>query len=83
MGEPEISVGKSNGSCHSDWEASENNGLRFEGDVIFPVFLVDLPIRMKFSGFLLSPLGAQKRDLGAASQTLLTEVKLCTSLEWK
>ena len=40
MGEPEISVGKSNGSCHSDWEASENNGLRFEGDVIFPLFLV-------------------------------------------
>ena len=50
--------------------------------------IVDLPIRMKgnskrISGFLLSPLGAQKRDLGAASPTLLTEVKLCTSLEWK
>ena len=26
MGEPEIPVGKSNGSCHSIWEASENMG---------------------------------------------------------
>jgi len=26
MGKPEIPVGKSNGSCHSVWEASENMG---------------------------------------------------------
>jgi len=26
MGKPEIPVGKSNGSCHSIWEASENMG---------------------------------------------------------
>ena len=35
--------------------------------------------RKKFkpaSGTLLSPLGAQNKDLGAASQTLLNEVKL-------
>ena len=43
--------------------------------------IVDLPIRLKgntkrTSGFLLSPLGAQNKDIGAASQTLLAEVKL-------
>ena len=44
--------------------------------------IVDLPIKMKrnwkrTSGNLLSPLGAQDKDIiGAASQTLLTEVKL-------
>jgi len=26
MGKPEVPVGKSNGSCHSVWEASENMG---------------------------------------------------------
>jgi len=26
MGKPEIPVGKSNGSCNSVWEASENMG---------------------------------------------------------
>ena len=43
--------------------------------------IVDLPIRLKgntkrTSGFLLSPLGSENKDIGAASQTLLTEVKL-------
>ena len=42
---------------------------------------VDLPIKMKgnskrTSGNSLSPLGAQNKDIGAASRTLLTEVKL-------
>ena len=42
--------------------------------------IVDLPIRMKgnsklISGNSLSPLGAQNKDVGAGSQTLLTEVK--------
>ena len=27
MGKPEIPVGRSNGSCHSVWEASENLGF--------------------------------------------------------
>ena len=35
---------------------------------------MDLQIRMK--GNSLNPLAAQNKDLGAASQTLLTEVKL-------
>ena len=43
--------------------------------------IVDLPIRLKgnskrISGNSLSPLGAQNSDIGAASQTLVTEVKL-------
>ena len=39
--------------------------------------IVDLPIRLKVnSGNSLSPLEAQNKDLDAASQTLLTEVKL-------
>ena len=43
--------------------------------------IVILPIRMKgsskrTSGNSLSPLGAQNEDIGATSQTLLTEVKL-------
>ena len=43
--------------------------------------IVDLPIRMKgnskrISGNSLSPLRAQNKDLGVASRTLLTEVKL-------
>ena len=43
--------------------------------------IVDLPIKMKgnskrTSGNSLSPLGAQNKELGTASQTLLTEVKL-------
>ena len=39
--------------------------------------IVDLPIRLKgSSGNSLSPLGAKNKDIGAASQTLLTEVKL-------
>ena len=43
--------------------------------------IVDLPIRLKgnskhTSGNSLSLLGSQKTDLGATSQTLLTEVKL-------
>ena len=42
---------------------------------------IDLPIKMKgnskrTSGNSLSQLGAQNKDIGAASQTLLTEVKL-------
>ena len=42
---------------------------------------VDLPIKMKgnskrTSGNSLSPLGAQNKYIGAASRTLLTEVKL-------
>ena len=43
--------------------------------------IVDLPNKTKenskrtFSNFL-SPLGAQNKDIGAASQTSLTEVKL-------
>jgi len=42
---------------------------------------VDLPIRLKgntkrISGKSLSPLWAQNKDIGTASQTLLTEVKL-------
>ena len=53
-------------TCH-DWP--------FEKDI------VDLPIRMKgtfkrTSSNSLSPLGGQKKDIGAASQTILTEVKL-------
>ena len=44
--------------------------------------IADLPITIKgnskrSSGNLLSPLGAQDKDIGAASQTLLTKVKLC------
>ena len=43
--------------------------------------LVDLPIRMKgnskcISGSSLNPLGAQNKELGVASQTLLTEAEL-------
>ena len=43
--------------------------------------IVDLPIRLKgnlkrISGKLLSPLGAENKDIGAASQTLLTGVRL-------
>ena len=43
--------------------------------------IVDLPIRLKgnskrVSSNSLSPLGAQNNDIGAASQTLVTEVKL-------
>ena len=43
--------------------------------------IVNLPIRMKgnwkrTSGNSLSPLGAQNKDIGAASQMLLIEVKL-------
>jgi len=43
--------------------------------------IVDLPIRMKRNskftpGNSLSPAGAQNKDIGAASQTLLTEFKL-------
>ena len=42
---------------------------------------VDLPIKMmgnskRFSGNSGSPLGAQNKDIGSSSQTLLTEVKL-------
>ena len=42
---------------------------------------VDLPIKMmgnskRFSGNSWSPLGAQNKDIGSSSQTLLTEVKL-------
>ena len=44
--------------------------------------IVDLPIRMtgnskSTSGNLSSLLGAQKKDVGAALQTLLTRVKRC------
>jgi len=44
-------------------------------------FHVDLPIKVKgnskcSSSNLFSPLGAQNKDIGAALQTLLTEVKL-------
>ena len=43
--------------------------------------IVEMPIKMKgnskrTSGVSLSPLGAQNEDLGAALQTLLTEVSL-------
>ena len=42
---------------------------------------VEFPIKKgnlkRISGNSLSPLGAQNRDLGAASQMLLTRVKLC------
>ena len=43
--------------------------------------IIDLPIRMKenskrASCNSLSPLGSQTKDIGASSQTLLTEVKL-------
>ena len=43
--------------------------------------IIDLPIRLKgnskrISGNSLSPLGAQNKDLGATSQTLLNGVKL-------
>ena len=43
--------------------------------------IVEMPIKMKgnsecSSSNSLSPLGDQNKDLGAASQTLLTEVKL-------
>ena len=43
--------------------------------------IVDLPIRLKgnskrTSGNSLSPLGAQNKDIGAASQTILTWVRL-------
>ena len=43
--------------------------------------IVNLPIRMngfskRTSSDSLSPLGAQNEDIGATSQTLLTEVKL-------
>ena len=43
--------------------------------------IVDLPIRLKenskrISGKSKSPLGAQNKDIGAASQTLLTRVRL-------
>ena len=53
-------------STHHDWP--------------FKKATVDLPIRMKGNlkrtpGDLLSPLGAQKKDIGDASQTLLTEVQ--------
>jgi len=39
MGNPEIHVGKTNGSRHSGWGASENMGYDL-GDAIFPFFLV-------------------------------------------
>ena len=44
--------------------------------------IVDLPIKLKgnskcTSVDLLSPLGAQSKDLGAPFQSLLTRVKLC------
>ena len=43
---------------------------------------VHLPIRLKgnskrISGNSLSPLGAQNKDISTASQTLLTNVRLC------
>ena len=42
--------------------------------------IVDLPVRLKgnskrISGNSLSPLGAQNSDIGAASQTLVTEIR--------
>ena len=50
-------------------------------DWIVKKAIVDLPIRLKgnlkrISGKLLSPLGAENNDVGAASQTLLTGVRL-------
>lgn len=39
MGNPEIRVGKTNGSGHSVWGALENKGYDL-GDAIFPFFLV-------------------------------------------
>ena len=55
-------------SIHHDWPVNKA--------------IVNLPIRLggnskRTSGNLLSPLGAQSRDLGAELQTLLTEVRLC------
>ena len=41
---PEIPVRKSNGSRHSDWEASENVGWYFRRNAIFPVFLVSFQL---------------------------------------
>lgn len=43
--------------------------------------IVDLPIRVKenlkrISGNFLSPLGPENKDIGASSQTLVTDVKL-------
>ena len=48
----------------------------------FEKAIVDLPIRKKgsfkrTSGNSLSPLGGQNKAIDAASQTTLTEVKLC------
>ena len=39
----EVLVGKSNGTCHSVWEASENMGCYFRG-CIFLLFKADLDI---------------------------------------
>ena len=49
--------------------------------VLKTIAIVDLPIKVKgnskrSSGNLLSPLGAQNKDMSATSQMLLTKVKL-------
>ena len=61
------------------WARSCVPGLRH--DLPVEEVIVHLPIRMKenskrTSGNSLSPLGSQNKDIGASSQTLLTEVKL-------
>ena len=55
--------------------------LRAQHDWPVENTIVDLPIKTKenskgTSGNSLSPLGAQNENIGAASQTSLTEVKL-------
>ena len=57
------------------------SGLFMLRSLLYKSGLVDLPIRMKgnskcISGNSLNPLEAQNKELGAASQTLLTEAEL-------
>ena len=51
MGKPEIPVGKSNGSPHYLWQASENMDCHFWDDAIVLLFLVCLAdLDVPFSG---------------------------------
>ena len=74
---------KFNCNLPSSPPAKQRRNPCFESPPDWPLkkAIVDLPIRMKrnekrISSNSLSPLGAQNKDLGAACQTLPTEVKL-------
>ena len=53
MGKPEITVGKSNGLCHSIWSASENMGCDLKWCNV--VCSADLDIHMYFVAVVLPP----------------------------